>query len=168
MKVSDILEASGISLDDVGKSTNTTRYDGVVIIMFIEYSNSVTSPGTISYNYKVKTVNGAEYKIEEPQRIFEDPGYLVIYNRHGIRLIYIQSGSVGRFNFLVLLISLVSGLVLVNLSTTLVDLVAMRVLPQRQLYSGYKYEKTEDFSDIRDGLIETDSLINKNTRSSAS
>jgi hypothetical protein len=60
--------------------------------------------------------------------------------------------------------NLVSGLVLVKIATTIVDVVALRLLPQRALYQRYKYEKTEDFSDIRDGKVSVDdtmSLIRK-------
>jgi hypothetical protein len=48
-------------------------------------------------------------------------------------------GTIGVFSFITLLINLVSGIVLVRVATTVVDLVAIRLLPQKNHYKYYKF-----------------------------
>ena len=49
-------------------------------------------------------------------------------NTHGVRLLFLQQGRLGRFDFQVLLVQLVSGLALLKVATTLVDLVSFTFL----------------------------------------
>ena len=49
-----------------------------------------------------------------------------------------------------LLIQLVAGLALLKVAATMVDLLATKLLPHKQLYSDLKYQHSHDFSDIRD------------------
>ena len=64
------------------------------------------------------------------------------------------------FSFITLLINLVAAAALIKVATTVVDLVAIKLLPQRSIYRKYKYEETLDFSDIRDGIVNIDHLHN--------
>lgn len=81
-------------------------------------------------------------------------GTLTINNRHGLRIVFVQTGLIGAFSFITLLVNLVSGVVLIKVATTIVDLVAIRLLPQRSYYKQYKYEETVDFSDLREGKVQ--------------
>jgi hypothetical protein len=66
----------------------------------------------------------------------------------------VQTGLIGAFSFITLLINLVSGIVLIKVATTVVDMVAIRLLPQKDYYRQYKYEETVDFSDLREGKVQ--------------
>jgi len=124
-----------------------------VLIVFIKYSNSLTDAKLLTYDYMVRWISGAEFKAEFP---FYEGDQLLVMNRHGVRIVFLQVGSIGVFNFLTLLINLVSGLVLVKVAATLVDVLALKLLPQRDIYKKYKYEMTADFSDIRDGKVQVE------------
>jgi hypothetical protein len=73
-------------------------------------------------------------------------------NRHGVKLIFLQTGNVGRFVFQTMVIQLVTAMGLLSVSAVLVDMLMLRIMPQRKHYSGAKFEKTDDFSDLRDRI----------------
>jgi len=154
MPLSDFLTAANLDIDETSWDPSvgeTVRYAGAVIIVLIEYSNFLnrSASGTM-YTYKVLPIIGTEYKTEEV--VYTNfPTQRVINNRHGIRLLFIQTGEIGQFNFQILLLTLVSGLALIAASTTLVDILAIYFMPQKANYYKYKYTKTVDFSDLRDG-----------------
>ena len=81
-------------------------------------------------------MQGAEFKAEEVLAT----GNLTrtVNDRHGLRLLFKQSGNLGVFDSSTLLISLTSGLGLLALATLVVDLIATRVIPLRAVYAGYK------------------------------
>jgi len=68
--------------------------------------------------------------------------------RRGIRIVGVLSGEIGFFDFQTLLIQLTTSLALLKIATTLVDLVAIKLLPRRKLYHIAKFEMTQDFSDL--------------------
>ena len=45
---------------------------------------------------------------------------------------------------------MVSALALLKLATTIVDLIALNLLPHKAYYRDFKYQVTKDFSDVRD------------------
>jgi len=149
--VGELLTAAGITLEDPSESPlsagESLRHAGSVIIVFVTYSNELWDSRKISYTYRLAYISGAEFKAEQPQIL--DNNDMIVYNRHGIRMVFVQTGTIGTFSFLVLLINLVSAGVLVKFATLFVDYVALRVLPQSKLYRSYKFESTVDFTDLR-------------------
>jgi hypothetical protein len=69
--------------------------------------------------------------------------------RHGIRILIKQSGSVGQFDILTLIISLTSSLGLVALASTIVDVVATKCMPLRHIYDQYKKVDSIDFEALQ-------------------
>ena len=61
-------------------------------------------------------------------------------NTHGVRLLFLQQGRLGRFDFQVLLVQLVSGLALLKVATTLVDLVSFYFSLLAKLFSFLSFE----------------------------
>eukprot|EP00003_Mantamonas_plastica_P025731 TRINITY_DN5107_c0_g2_i2.p1 TRINITY_DN5107_c0_g2~~TRINITY_DN5107_c0_g2_i2.p1 ORF type:complete len:302 (-),score=82.01 TRINITY_DN5107_c0_g2_i2:49-954(-) len=161
-KVGDLLSAANIDLDDssISSSTNSSyRYDGIVLICEIEYSNTDNKLPfdfeTIQYRYKIDVIPGAEYKVL--QVIYHEyPNSRIAFDRHGIRLVFLMSGQLGYPNVQATLLQFVSGMALLSLATAIVDFLAMKVMPMRQHYRQYKYEETIDFSDLRDGLLDNE------------
>ncbi|KAN0003442.1 hypothetical protein ACTFIZ_009611 [Dictyostelium cf. discoideum] len=147
LEIGKLLEFAGVNLDDpsLTNSSNSIRYDGCVIFVFIEYSNTFSYDlKKIKYVYSIKIVDDTIYNIPEAI-ILGDVNSRLYYKRHAIRLIFIQTGVIGSFNFQSLLLTLVSGIGLLTVSTLIVDQLAIRFLPQRKSYSDVKFQTTESF-----------------------
>ncbi|KAM9981067.1 hypothetical protein ACTFIY_003374 [Dictyostelium cf. discoideum] len=147
LEIGKLLEFAGVNLDDpsLTNSSNPIRYDGCVLFVFIEYSNTFSYDlKKIKYVYSIKKVDDTIYNIPEVV-ILDDVNSRLYYKRHAIRLIFIQTGVIGSFNFQSLLLTLVSGLGLLTVSTLIVDQLAIRFLPQRKSYSSLKFQTTESF-----------------------
>jgi len=101
----------------------------------------------VVYFYTAHMIEQTKYKAEQPiyTKTLDNR---VIWDRHGIRVIILQTGTIGKFDFQTLLLTFVSGLGLLAVATLIVDTLALRVLPRKQLYSRYKFEKTEEFSQL--------------------
>ena len=105
----------------------------------------VTLPVTLPALAKVK---GSSYKYYNP--IYSDYRQSrITMNMHGISIQAIPGGTYREFDFNNLLIQLTTSLTLFAVATVIVDFVALYVLPDKEIYDNYKYEKTEDFSDRR-------------------
>ena len=87
--------------------------------------------------------------IKSEETIYDVPGGYRVRNRHGIQLIFIQVGEIGVFSLQAMLLSIVTGMVLLSIASTIVDLVALNFMQHRKNYYSHKYEITEDFSDVR-------------------
>lgn len=85
-----------------------------------------------------------------------------LVNRHGIRLVFLVTGTLSKFDFTTLLIQLTTSLALYKVAVLVVDLIAIYLMPQRKHYRDYKYELTEDFSDVRDREKEEKLLAKSN------
>eukprot|EP01065_Artemidia_motanka_P021714 TRINITY_DN25971_c0_g1_i3.p1 TRINITY_DN25971_c0_g1~~TRINITY_DN25971_c0_g1_i3.p1 ORF type:complete len:440 (+),score=145.70 TRINITY_DN25971_c0_g1_i3:39-1322(+) len=146
--LSDLLATVGIDLDELHDGgSDTRRYDGVVLLLFIEYSGTGIDT-SLSYEYDVVLVPGHEYKYEEV--LYRHDGTNVVrqvWNRHGVRVIVVQSGFVADFNFAELMKTLVIGLSLIKIARFLVEKLFIPALPLGWVYKNYRDVKTVDFSD---------------------
>eukprot|EP00730_Choanoeca_flexa_P001710 TRINITY_DN10750_c0_g1_i2.p1 TRINITY_DN10750_c0_g1~~TRINITY_DN10750_c0_g1_i2.p1 ORF type:complete len:412 (+),score=74.78 TRINITY_DN10750_c0_g1_i2:531-1766(+) len=146
MSVGELLEAVGLRSDDDGVDGGTLRYDGLNIIVYIRYE--MTGSNRLRYTYEPRALSNAEYKVE--QVVYTDDQLTrTIYNRHGVRFIFVQIGEIGDFDFLVLMTTLVTGLALLAVATTVTNMLMSYVLSMRMVYNKHKYEYTEDFSTWR-------------------
>jgi hypothetical protein len=66
-----------------------------------------------------------------------------VYNRHGIRLVFRQIGEIGIFNTQILLVNLVTAMGLIAVATTVVDLLMLNILPQKERYASAKTQEVE-------------------------
>jgi hypothetical protein len=57
----------------------------------VAHSNRVTDSKDIHYIYSVKYIEDAEFKLEIPR--YSENRTLTIDDRHGIRIIYLQTGN---------------------------------------------------------------------------
>ena len=76
-----------------------------------------------------------------------------VHHRHGVRFIFYQSGMLGAFDTVALLITLVTGLGLLAVATTVVDFMMQYVLKGKDVYKAYKYHVTAD-ADVFRGKTE--------------
>ncbi|RUS28337.1 hypothetical protein BC938DRAFT_482005 [Jimgerdemannia flammicorona] len=156
MTVKELLLAAGADLDTPSYAPSadqsngeTCRSSGIVISVNINYANSPSNLDLITYQYLPQVIVGNEYKVEEIVYRAETTGGITVLNRHGIKIIFQQSGQIGTFHFITLLLNLVAGLALLKVATIVVELLMLRFLPQRRQYEAHKFEKTEDFSNQR-------------------
>jgi hypothetical protein len=73
-----------------------------------------------------------------------EDGSVTYLDRHGIRIVFAQTGTIGIFNPLALILNFVAALALFKVATILIDLLMLYVMPKRKLYKDAKFQETED------------------------
>lgn len=152
ISIGELLNAAGgVTLDEINLNSDTKRYDGVVLLIVIVYSGTGMD-SSLSYQYHVKHVPGAEFKYEQVSYSSEQAGAQTswkrtIWNRHGVRLVVIDAGQVGAFSFTEMLKTVAGGLALLKVARLLVEQILLRVLPEKKAYKRYRDLKTADFSE---------------------
>ena len=122
---------------------NSIRYDGAVFLVMIRYETPKLTVSDMGYEYNVRYIDQAEYKLITKV----NDGTTVTYlNRHGIRILFVQTGFITRFSFVELLKTLVAGVALFAVASIVVEKFIMKVLPSKHVYENYKYLTSEDFS----------------------
>eukprot|EP01089_Gocevia_fonbrunei_P006354 TRINITY_DN1699_c0_g1_i1.p1 TRINITY_DN1699_c0_g1~~TRINITY_DN1699_c0_g1_i1.p1 ORF type:complete len:391 (-),score=50.34 TRINITY_DN1699_c0_g1_i1:72-1244(-) len=153
LDLSVVLQAAGLNTFDGPSNANrelSTRDNGLVVLIFITYSNTYTfDTNNIRYQYTVKIVDDTKFKAQ--QSIYtKTQEEIVVWNRHGLRIIFLQVGELGKFDFQVLLLTFVAGLGLLAVSTFIVDFLAIRILPStKKLYKQFKYLETPEYNETR-------------------
>eukprot|EP00756_Hemistasia_phaeocysticola_P022060 Hpha_TRINITY_DN15810_c1_g8::TRINITY_DN15810_c1_g8_i1::g.191332::m.191332 len=150
-----LLAAAGVKLDDVSFDNKTYRYTGVTLTVTVQYYNRNSwrfTPGSTEYDYKVDSLPHADYKLNDGVTL--SPNKRAVYDRHGVRVVFIRAGTLHAFEFNELLIQLTASLTLFAVANLLVDFLCTTVLPYHAVYRSYKYIKTIDFSDLRDAVEE--------------
>ncbi|KAK3278794.1 hypothetical protein CYMTET_13291 [Cymbomonas tetramitiformis] len=102
------------------------------------------------YKMKVNALRQMEYKSLD-QELSTTFGNSTLVDRHGIRIVFEQSGTIGHFDFQTTLVNLVSALGLMAVGTFFVDTVALYFMSLREVYTKCKIIDTVDFSDY-DGV----------------
>ncbi|KAJ9456603.1 P2X receptor A [Diplonema papillatum] len=151
--VRELLHAAGVeTLDklrsDGGSSSDTLRYDGLVLLLIVKYDGSGID-SDMRYSMSVKALQGIEFFFEEPLYTTTAGGQLVreVWKRHGLRIVSVASGHVVRFAFAELMKTLVIGMGLMKVASVVVELLIM-LLPVSGVYKRYRDVKTIDFSDF--------------------
>eukprot|EP01062_Namystynia_karyoxenos_P022045 TRINITY_DN18434_c0_g2_i2.p1 TRINITY_DN18434_c0_g2~~TRINITY_DN18434_c0_g2_i2.p1 ORF type:complete len:470 (+),score=126.57 TRINITY_DN18434_c0_g2_i2:85-1410(+) len=151
LTLGQLMAAAGLKdgLDVRPKSSaGTYRYDGIVVLLFVEYTGTGIDT-SMSYEYEAVHVPASEYKYEEVHYVHQgDSVSRQVWNRHGVRVILIQSGYVAVFDFAELMKTLVIGLSLSKIAEFLVDAVFINALPLGWVYKRYRDIKTRDFSEV--------------------
>ena len=62
---------------------------------------------------------------------------------------FILSGQIGRPTFQATLIQLVTSMGLLSVASIIVEMLMLYVMPLRKRYEAYKFEDTQDFTDLR-------------------
>eukprot|EP01012_Entosiphon_sulcatum_P043085 TRINITY_DN57264_c0_g1_i1.p1 TRINITY_DN57264_c0_g1~~TRINITY_DN57264_c0_g1_i1.p1 ORF type:complete len:549 (+),score=64.58 TRINITY_DN57264_c0_g1_i1:30-1649(+) len=154
ISVSELLSAAGLDLSAASLSEDgqTNRYAGIVILLYLEYHAQHVQINQMAYRCRVVWLHGLEHKVE--QVLYSRTQSVTtlterrVLNRHGIRVVVVVGGVIGRFSFLELMKTLVTGLALFKFARILVDLILIRFLPFAPLYRNYKYLETVDFSEV--------------------
>jgi|EP00945_MAST-04E_sp_MAST-4E-sp1_P006991 hypothetical protein len=152
----------GTSLDaksSVYDSEDSARYEGTVIIITIDYSNSKPWRGildTIEYTYSVTQLQGAKSKVMEAIWT-KYPDKRIIKNRHGIVFVVLQEGDLKSFELFTMLISTTTSLALLAMATTIVDAMMNYCLKNKDIYKKMKYAEIQ-VTENDDGSINYESI----------
>lgn len=106
------MEIVDTDLDHVRILQNRTyRDDGIIVVIEIKYSNFASWSGTskaISYTYSMNRLLDANYK--EENAIYNTyPTERVWRDKHGIKLVVLQTGQVGQFDLTTLLVQITTS-----------------------------------------------------------
>ncbi|CAG8636262.1 13263_t:CDS:2 [Cetraspora pellucida] len=150
--IGEILSAAGADLDapSTAPGANKTarelyRTSGIVIVIVIEYKNNRKD---ITYRYIPQVIDGNEYKTVE--RIYNGTdGSITLVNRHGIRFVFQQHGTIGQFDLLTLLTNIVGGFALFKIAEFLVEFLMLMLLPEKEYYGIAKFQETNSFDEWR-------------------
>ena len=163
--VSTMLAVAGIDLEGESPTNGRSiRYNGAAMVINIRYQNwqywigtgldlynkyvsKNSQPCEIPYEYELTSVLDTASKREEVLYTHY-PDQRVLLNKHGIRLFVIQTGSLAQWSMATLLIAVTSSLTLLAVAGTLVDTLAMYVLPEKKFYKGFKYPETPHVSEL--------------------
>jgi hypothetical protein len=155
-----LLRAAGLlSLDAQAGSTppldtQTLRWAGFVLLLTVRYSNyrvdtASMDQGVVTYTYEVDAVPDLDFRGME---VLPEPDAGVrsrtVLERHGIRLLVRQTGTVGVFDLATLLLTVNTAMGLLALAKFVVDFVSTTFLPARAIYRQYLTVRTADFSDL--------------------
>eukprot|EP00300_Choanocystis_sp_HF-7_P023946 c25338_g1_i1.p1 GENE.c25338_g1_i1~~c25338_g1_i1.p1 ORF type:complete len:417 (+),score=93.99 c25338_g1_i1:32-1252(+) len=154
--LSTLTRAAGVNLDSLSDSSGDNvpmRYDGIVLLVMIHYTNTYVTfapAPRLRYTVSAKHIAKTEFKSVHP--IANDGTVRTTWNMHGVRIEFVQTGAIGKFDFQTMLVQLVTALALLKVSTVVVDSIALYFKELKGLYRKAKIEETEDFSDVRDAL----------------
>jgi len=158
MTVRQILAAAGVTSLDVRCDSNTcptgedvsVRGDGMLIVVFVRYSNVVNLQKAPTYEYIPYRYPREGFSISDA--LPYDLGNVLsrtVLDRNGIRITFVQTGTIGRFEFPLLFVHVASAVALIMLATLVIDIVMLYVLPRRRFYRMVKYEKDIDFDQVQ-------------------
>ena len=133
------------------------RNSGIIVFVFLDYQNSLSiNPfnDETRYTIRAELMKDTEYKAVQTVYTKSLESERVRYDRHGVHFVFIQTGSLVKFNFQVLLLSFVSGMGLIAVSTTIVDFISTKLVGSKVVVSNLKYRTTTDLSHLtRDELV---------------
>lgn len=139
-----IINGAGIAgLDEPSGLGSSYRYDGLLLVAVITYTNYVTEPKKFKYTYQLYSMPKQDVISMQPSQ--DVPGGTMQRNWYGVRIIFMVVGSIGYFDFPTLLTSLVNGLVLIKVATVVVDMMLLYILPDKRIYTRHKFELPEVF-----------------------
>jgi hypothetical protein len=149
--VSTLLTAAGVDLDteSYAGSNHSARYEGMTMLVSIDWVNNAPWTGTLSEPYYVysltampKNAFGLHQTIWDPYR--QNRTLMAV---HGIMLQGNLIGDIGAFEFNTLLLQLTASVTLLLISSTIVDYAARFGCKYRKYYSTAMVDVTADFSE---------------------
>jgi len=148
LPIKSLLEAATVpSLDAPSGLGGSYRYDGVLLVAVVTYTNYVTRPSKFHYTYELFSIPKQDVVSMQPTEAVRD-GLTMQRNWYGVRILFLVVGSIGAFDFPTLLTSLVSGLVLIKLATVAVDMMLLYILPDKRMYTKHKFELAKEQEEV--------------------
>jgi len=140
------LDSAADAPDHLGKSF---RESGLIAHIDIGYNN-IRCDGSlncafgavpITYRYRCSRVSEAHHS--DTELIQTNSTHRIRIERYGILLKFIQTGRLGRFSFMQLLINIVGGLGCLTIVVTILDLFAVYIGRNARFYFQKKYKEVD-------------------------
>ena len=151
VSVDMLMAAAQKNLDDMNEKGKTFRETGVQMLLYIMYFNFRDFEqvrGGVSYYYEPTIIKNSDYKDTATEyKDYRETRTLL--DRHGLYISAVQGGYLHGFSFNNLVIQVTAALTFFAAANVLTDMLALYVLPQKEVYHNHKYEHTEGFSDLR-------------------
>jgi len=145
-----LLRAAGANLsaesDTTAHGLKSVRSVGLILLVTIMYDNFESN--FPEYDYHVTKFPNSQYNVTELQSTNQT--HRLYIDRHGIKVVFVQVGRIGRFNISVMILQLMSAFGLLAVAGVVVELLMLYLMPEKQAYTDFKFIETEDFSDVRD------------------
>lgn len=122
----------------------TNRYAGLVLFFGIDYRGNYDNP--VEYTYSVTQVPAVEYKITRSTVV--NFNQRLITDTHGVKIFFVFSGSICKFDFQTMLINMVAGLGLLSVATLTTDFLMQYLMPLKSAYIRYKYKETAHHDEL--------------------
>mmetsp|Transcript_21408 Transcript_21408/g.45797 ORF Transcript_21408/g.45797 Transcript_21408/m.45797 type:complete len:515 (-) Transcript_21408:40-1584(-) len=158
-EVNDLLKAAGIDLDEAtivhGERQHSNRREGVLLVVNIIYSNMKPFHiGATDVYYHVEVYAIPATPTVERSFYVKFPDARVVERIHGIKIFINQTGAVGQSSFIRLMMTLAAGMTMLAVSTFVVDMVGMHLLPEKAMFTSLKYPRTQITMDLLDSASE--------------
>ncbi|KAI6659357.1 hypothetical protein LOD99_15028 [Oopsacas minuta] len=161
LKVSELLKAAGIdTLDQLSDSlsgdSESFRMRGLILKISIYYTNHEHKwfgTGQIHYTYKIQHIPLVDYQTKQIIPIMKEKSNeeleteifhtnkRLLRKRYSLRLIFEQEGSLGKTSLNALIYQLIAGTSLLTLLATVIDVVALNLIPT---YSRYMMDSSPE------------------------
>ena len=186
LKVDELLMAAGIdTLDQVSDALSgqgeSYRMRGLILKISIYYTNHEHTwfgTGQIRYTYRIQHVPLVDYQTKQLIPIMKDlpdeqiesatfhTNKRLLRKRYSLRLIFEQEGSLGKTSLNALVYQLIAGTSLLTLLATVIDVVALNLIPTYSRYMmdsspelGKKEEKKDKKSPEKDDIVSVDENV---------
>lgn len=150
LKLSELINAAGIkSLDEhsdaIGITNESYRMRGLVIRISLYYSNhenTLFGLSDIHYTYRVQHVPYVDFQSKQIIPVLKQENFeagvvskfhtnqRLLRKRYSIRVEFQQEGSLGVFSFNAFLYQLIAGTSLLTLLATVIDVIALNLIPR--------------------------------------
>jgi len=164
VSIATLLAAAGVpSLDapSAESAAVSLREGGLILFVDVSYSNALLArgsipgtgslnAGTVEYTLRVSALTDADFKLEEA-RALKGPleeGARALFNRHGVRVLFSQSGFLGRSDLQTFIVNAVTALGLLALAVKLVEAVAFNCWRLGPVYQQFKERQTPPLSEL--------------------
>ena len=161
LKVNELLKAAGIDTldqksDSLSGDSESYRMRGLILKVSIYYTNHEHKwfgTGQIHYTYKVQHIPLVDYQTkqlipimtersnEEIESATFHTNKRLLRKRYSLRLIFEQEGSLGKTSLNALIYQLIAGTSLLTLLATVIDVVALNMIPT---YSRYMMDSSPE------------------------
>jgi len=157
----------------MGHPHKSVREAGGTLMLSVDYENNgywrPNLPGLgqikpVTYSYRTFFMPQKENLKYEVENNHHDPLKRKVKTWHGLTIRMEFNGQLVAFTWAALLTALTTGLVLVTSASTIVQMLALYVLPMKEKYQLLLYQNSEDFSDyvqLKKGAKDAKSLESK-------
>lgn len=143
----DDCSANNTTPNTTSSPCETYRDSGATIQLNVIWNDFSSFLGKVEPYYSYRAVRmGTNYKQQVPfYETYRERRTLL--SAHGIRIAVVLSGEFHEFEWVAFLITITTALGLLAVSTTVVDSLALYILPERERYQEAKYETADGFFD---------------------